>query len=426
MNNERTAALLATLEACANKHLDELVRARAQVTALQEQNRRLEASRRDLEQHGHELALKHQALEEKCRELEEKFARAPHTADGHAHPRSQGLAALLTHRVRQAAPAPHVPAVTESPSPLASGGEASPESEKTARDASEGSAEGAAAGEPAEARAANEDLAPHKEGGAKEGGAREGSATSPQSARQAEVLSETTPARTLDASQVPAPQAKPGTEPSAPSRDDMPSPQALLSQWYRRYPDAFFKGHTRPLRVGIHEDLLAREPWPEKLVRRALACYVHLPRYLKAVREHAERVGLDGEAAGPVSEGEARYARKKLDELRAQQQAERAGKKSGPDDKKSGQKGGNENGNKGKKGGNQGRQQSVLTDTQPSRVSAEGASRAPTHEASTAQAPGAAPASSQVPTPPTPASQEAPAERMERKLGALLAKHSSR
>lgn len=100
---------------------------------------------------------------------------------------------------------------------------------------------------------------------------------------------------------------------------EAPSPQALLDEWYRRYTDTFFKGHTRPLKVGIHEDLVAREPWPDKLVRRALACYVHLPRYLKAVRAGAERVDLDGQPAGAVSEGEARHARKKLESLQAQQ-----------------------------------------------------------------------------------------------------------
>ncbi|WP_189467456.1 ProQ/FINO family protein [Litchfieldella qijiaojingensis] len=105
---------------------------------------------------------------------------------------------------------------------------------------------------------------------------------------------------------------------------EAPSPQALLDEWYHRYTETFFKGHTRPLKVGIHEDLVAREPWPEKLVRRALACYVHLPRYLKAVRAGAERVGLDGESAGVVTEGEAKYARKQLDDLQAQNRTRQA------------------------------------------------------------------------------------------------------
>ncbi|GHC18771.1 ProQ/FINO family protein [Aidingimonas halophila] len=107
---------------------------------------------------------------------------------------------------------------------------------------------------------------------------------------------------------------------------EAPSPQALLDEWYHRYTETFFKGHTRPLKIGIHKDLMAREPWPEKLVRRALACYVHLPRYLKAVRAGAERVDLDGANAGEVTEGEAKYARRQLEELRAQDRSQKARK----------------------------------------------------------------------------------------------------
>ncbi|MBZ9557512.1 MULTISPECIES: ProQ/FINO family protein [unclassified Modicisalibacter] len=119
--------------------------------------------------------------------------------------------------------------------------------------------------------------------------------------------------------------AEPAVSATAPADAEPPSPQALLDSWYRRYTRTFFKGHTRPLKVGIHEDLLALEPWPEKLVRRALACYVHLPRYLKAVRAGAERVDLEGQPAGVVDDEEARHARKKLEALQAKQRARDAG-----------------------------------------------------------------------------------------------------
>nr|WP_232230343.1 ProQ/FINO family protein [Halomonas sp. 1513] len=126
----------------------------------------------------------------------------------------------------------------------------------------------------------------------------------------------------------PAPSSEPPADQQEPQSrlpiGEAPSPQALLDEWYQRYPQTFFKGHTRPLKVGIHEDLVAREPWPDKLVRRALACYVHLPRYLKAVRTGAERVDLDGASAGDVTDGEARYARRQLDELRAQNRTRKA------------------------------------------------------------------------------------------------------
>ncbi|WP_434986184.1 ProQ/FINO family protein [Vreelandella zhaodongensis] len=87
-----------------------------------------------------------------------------------------------------------------------------------------------------------------------------------------------------------------------------PSPQALLNQWYQRYPKAFFTGHTKPLKVGIHQDLAQREPWSGKLIRRALANYVNLPRYVKSMREGAERIDLEGHPAGKVDKEAARHA----------------------------------------------------------------------------------------------------------------------
>ncbi len=114
--------------------------------------------------------------------------------------------------------------------------------------------------------------------------------------------------------------AAPAPSAGEPAEQETPSPQALLAQWYQRYGDAFFKGHTRPLKVGIHEDLSALEPWPEKLVRRALACYVNLPRYLKSVREGAERIDLEGAPAGSVDRGAADHAHRKLEKLQAERQ----------------------------------------------------------------------------------------------------------
>ncbi|AVU12258.1 hypothetical protein BV504_04120 [Halomonas sp. 'Soap Lake  len=102
-------------------------------------------------------------------------------------------------------------------------------------------------------------------------------------------------------------------EPQAPV-SQAPSPQALLKQWYQRYPKAFFKGHTKPLKVGIHHDLAQREPWSGKLIRRALANYVNLPRYVKSMREGAERVDLDGNPAGKVDKEAALHARERRKE----------------------------------------------------------------------------------------------------------------
>ena len=102
--------------------------------------------------------------------------------------------------------------------------------------------------------------------------------------------------------------------PSQKTSTQPPSPQALLKQWYQRYPNAFFKGHTKPLKVGIHQDLAEREPWSGKLIRRALANYVNLPRYVKSMREGAERIDLDGNPAGRVDKEAAQHASERRNE----------------------------------------------------------------------------------------------------------------
>lgn len=135
-------------------------------------------------------------------------------------------------------------------------------------------------------------------------------------APQAQVPQEQEAQQQNEAEQGEAPQAQQASQP-----ESAPSPHALLKQWYKRYPDTFFKGHTRPLKIGIHIELLENEPWDDKLVRRALAGYVHLPRYLKAVRAGTQRVDLSGQSVGAVTEDEARHARQQLDELTRQQKA---------------------------------------------------------------------------------------------------------
>ncbi|WP_224104553.1 ProQ/FINO family protein [Vreelandella aquamarina] len=107
--------------------------------------------------------------------------------------------------------------------------------------------------------------------------------------------------------------AVPASAPEAPA-EQAPSPHHLLKEWYQRYPDAFFKGHTKPLKVGIHQDLAAREPWSGKLIRRTLANYVNLPRYLKSVREGVDRIDLDGQPAGKVDKEAALHAAQKRKE----------------------------------------------------------------------------------------------------------------
>ncbi|MFC0336295.1 ProP effector [Kushneria avicenniae] len=113
---------------------------------------------------------------------------------------------------------------------------------------------------------------------------------------------------------------------AAPGAVEDISPQALLKQWYKRYPKTFFERHTRPLAIGIHEALSVNEPYSEKLIRRALAGYVNLPRYLKSVRANAARIDLEGNEAGRVEEEDARHAQEQLKRLQQRQQEREAEK----------------------------------------------------------------------------------------------------
>lgn len=236
------------------------------LTDLERRLAELEANRLELLEENRELDEQNRELEEHNRHLHQKRVReAGESAFPRPAHRSQGLSALIGRRPGTTTT---VPRPSEARDPLA------------------------------------EDVAQPPVGARLAGRSKEAAAT-PSAATEASLgrsaSHETPPVSQQDRSPV----------------GEAPSPQALLGEWYQRYGSAFFKGHTRPLKVGIHEELAAREPWPEKLVRRALACYVNLPRYLKAVREGAERIDLNGQPAGRVDAQAAEHAHRKLDRLQA-------------------------------------------------------------------------------------------------------------
>ena len=238
---------------------------------LLEERRELEASRLELVEENRELDEQNRELEEHNRHLHERLSEQREgQVTGFPRParRSQGLSALIGRRTVPTADSAQAPATPEE----LPAGEGLSEEISQEVDRAKGGVSGAAS------------VASQEEEGS----------PAPTVAGQQDSL----------------------------AIGEAPSPHTLLAEWYQRYPAAFFKGHTRPLKVGIHEELAEREPWPEKLVRRALACYVNLPRYLKAVREGAERIDLAGQPAGGVDAQAAEHARKKLDRL----QAERRGK----------------------------------------------------------------------------------------------------
>ncbi|WP_299235970.1 ProQ/FINO family protein [uncultured Halomonas sp.] len=270
---------------------------------LEEGRRKLEEQCRELEEECRELDEQNSELEAHNRHLHERLTSGQPTEGGfRPGRRSQGLSALIGHRPAPATePSPTAPSAAEEVADLSSA------AAKPATPAEESRPVGdqvpaidsvaaidSAAGENAEAPQADND---------------------PEGGRKASAdITEASSGHPSPVNPEPAHEPQ-GKRQDALPIDEPPSPQALLGEWYARYPNAFFKGHTRPLMVGIHEVLASREPWPEKLVRRALACYVNLPRYLKAMRMGAERIDLDGRPAGKVDAQAADYAHRKLDHL---------------------------------------------------------------------------------------------------------------
>ncbi|WP_211620852.1 ProQ/FINO family protein [Halomonas sp. PGE1] len=335
---------------------------------LLEERRELEASRLELVEENRELDEQNRELEEHNRHLHERLSEQREgQASGFPRParRSQGLSALIGRRTVPTADSAQAPATPEE----LPAGEGLSEEISQEVDRAKGGVSGAAS------------VASQEEG-----------SPAPTVAGQQDSL----------------------------AIGEAPSPHTLLAEWYQRYPAAFFKGHTRPLKVGIHEELAAREPWPEKLVRRALACYVNLPRYLKAVREGAERIDLAGQPAGGVDAQAAEHARKKLDRL----QAERRGKvptgaarrqEAGPGRPRPGSKSADKP--LSKSGDGQGDRQEDRQEDRKARFKA-----GPSREAPATGGDAARPSAFKAATKPQPAAESRPVT-MEEKLAALVAKH---
>ena len=322
---ERSIRLLDALEGRTDTLLGLLQRERDARLSLQQRLDELEAAHRELgekhlalEEEHRELVEEHRELVEECRELDEQNreleehnrrlherlnSQGEGQGTGFPRParRSQGLSALIGRSATSAATSTDVGArLVGRSAEAADAGAKSPMCRTTDKSGSYNAA--AATGAlPVGGRLCR---ANGGDGEVNSGASLEEPAATPAATTTTDVGARLV-GRSAEAT-------------DAAATTDAPSPQALLAEWYQRYPGAFFKGHTRPLKVGIHEALAEQEPWPEKLVRRALACYVNLPRYLKAVREGAERIGLDGKPAGQVDAKAAEHARKKLERLQAE------------------------------------------------------------------------------------------------------------
>src|SRR5262249_12241240 len=106
---------------------------------------------------------------------------------------------------------------------------------------------------------------------------------------------------------------KPLTAPVGARREAVAAAIALLAELY---PKCFsiYEGRRRPLKIGIHKDILAAVDGvitPAEL-HGALGFYCSNPVYLGHLRKGAWRLDLNGEPAGGVTRDEAAHAREML------------------------------------------------------------------------------------------------------------------
>ncbi len=92
-----------------------------------------------------------------------------------------------------------------------------------------------------------------------------------------------------------------------------PDPAPALPALAEAYPACFDWERPRPLKLGIHKDLLAAGFGGAGVkpaeIKRALGRYCNRARYRKTLRAGADRVDLDGRPAGAVTAEEAEAAR---------------------------------------------------------------------------------------------------------------------
>lgn len=115
-------------------------------------------------------------------------------------------------------------------------------------------------------------------------------------------------------------------------KKELEANRKALDELCEHFPEVFNPRQPRPLKIGIHEDIAATGKLSKTRIRRALNVYVRLRSYYRCMAEGAERIGIDGQAAGLVSADEALHAKEKLDAI-DKRRAER--QKNRPDAKKS-------------------------------------------------------------------------------------------
>ncbi|CAM4399582.1 MAG: RNA chaperone ProQ [Legionellaceae bacterium] len=105
-------------------------------------------------------------------------------------------------------------------------------------------------------------------------------------------------------------------------------PEVEIMDWLKTiFPKCFIKGEgKKPLKVGIHEDVLAYclEHYPtvsRYLLSKAIKMYATGYAYISSIKVGIPRVDLEGNSSGTVTEKEAKHAESVLNEREAKRKA---------------------------------------------------------------------------------------------------------
>jgi ProP effector len=101
---------------------------------------------------------------------------------------------------------------------------------------------------------------------------------------------------------------------------------AVIVRLAEAYPRCFFvwEQRRRPLKIGIHCDLLAATiAFSPGELNVGLKYYVGALGYLEAVLDGAERIDLNGDPAGSVTAEQAEYAKQRAEKMKATAKARR-------------------------------------------------------------------------------------------------------
>lgn len=105
--------------------------------------------------------------------------------------------------------------------------------------------------------------------------------------------------------------------------------KAVIEYLVEQFPECFkLEGDSRPLKIGIFDDLIKRCEDDERLsktkLRSALRLYTSSWRYLRSVKAGVQRVDLDGKDAGLVDQEHQEHAQQLLQESQARVKEKKA------------------------------------------------------------------------------------------------------